>query len=400
MKEICVLKNLVQEYAWGSHTAIPKLLDEPTPSEKPQAELWMSAHPKTSSEAIINGKRLPLIELIEKHPAEILGKSIAEKFNGKLPFLFKILAAARPLSVQAHPGLQQAREGFKRENNLGIPLTAPNRNYRDDNHKPEIICALTPFWALNGFRNIRKTISILKEIKSSELLQEIKDLEFHPNSDGLKRFFSNIMTMEKSRQQKAVEEAIGSAKKRSEEDPVFEWMLKLDSEYPGDIGVLSPILLNLVKLEPGQAMFLNAGRLHSYLEGVAVELMANSDNVLRGGLTRKHIDVPGLLKILDFKEEEIEILTSKEQAGNEHIYPSNAEEFCLSVIKVSNDISYTSPKNRSVAIMICIEGRAFLKNLESNKVLELKKGMSVLVPAAVHQYSIEGKAILYKASVP
>jgi mannose-6-phosphate isomerase len=400
MKETCVLKNTIQEYAWGSHTAISQLLGEPTPSEKPQAELWMGAHPNAPSLVQVDGNWKLLPELIEKLPAEILGKRITKKFGGKLPFLLKVLAAAKPLSIQAHPNLDQAKEGFKRETDLGIPLTAPSRNYKDDNHKPEIISALTPFWALNGFRRIEKTISLFKAINSFELLQEIKDLEAHPDSEGLKRFFGSVMTMEKSRQKKAVKEAIGFAKKRSGEDAVFEWMLKLNAEYPGDIGIFSPLFLNLVKLKPGQAMFLDAGRLHAYLDGLGIELMANSDNVLRGGLTPKHIDVPELMKILDFKQKEVEILTPKKQAENEYTYESKTEEFRLSVIRVDANASYSSPDDRSIEIMICLEGRASLKNLESNKTLEIKKGTSLLIPAAVNQYSIKGEATLYKASVP
>lgn len=400
MKETCVLKNTIQEYAWGSHTAISQLLGEPTPSEKPQAELWMGAHPNAPSLVQVDGNWKPLPELIEKHPTEILGKRITKKFGGKLPFLLKVLAAERPLSIQAHPNLDQAKEGFKRETDLGIPLTAPNRNYKDDNHKPEIISALTPFWALNGFRRIEKTISLFKAINSFELLQEIKDLEAHPDSEGLKRFFGSVMTMEKSRQKKAVKEAIGFANKHSGKDPVFEWMLKLNAEYPGDIGIFSPLFLNLVKLKPGQAMFLDAGRLHAYLDGLGIELMANSDNVLRGGLTPKHIDVPELMKILDFKQKEVEILTPKKQAENEYTYESKTEEFRLSVIRVDANASYSSPDDRSIEIMICLEGRASLKNLESNKTLEIKKGTSLLIPAAVNQYSIKGEATLYKASVP
>ena len=400
MKEFYILKNPIQDYAWGSHTAIPELLGTPTPSQKPQAELWMGAHPKAPSEVLVDGNWQPLPQIIEKSPAEILGKRVAEKFANKLPFLFKVLAAASPLSIQAHPNRDQAKEGFVRENRLGIPLSAPNRSYKDNNHKPEIICALTAFWAVNGFRKIDDIVSLLKEIDPSELLEEIKELEDNLDSNGLKSFFSTIITMEKQRKHHAVEEAIGYAEKHVDENPVFEWMLRLNAEYPGDIGVLSPVLLNMVELVPGQAMFLHAGQLHGYLEGVGIELMANSDNVLRGGLTPKHIDVQGLLKILDFQEKEIVILEPEEQANVERTYASDAEEFRLSVITVGDGRLYVSAEDRSVEIIICMSGRASVKNLENDKVLELTRGESILVPAAVRQYSIEGEAILYKASVP
>lgn len=400
MKEFCILKNPIQDYAWGSRTALPELLGTQTPSKRPQAELWMGAHQKAPSEVLADGNWQPLPQIIEKSPVALLGKRVAEKFANKLPFLFKVLAAARPLSIQAHPDLDQAKEGFVRENSLGIPLSAPNRNYRDNNHKPEIICALTAFWALNGFRKIDNIVSLLKEIDPSELLEEIKELENNLDSNGLKRFFSTIMAMEKQKQQRAVAEAIEYAEKHTDDNPVFEWMVRLNAEYPGDIGVLSPVLLNLVELIPGQAMFLHAGQLHAYLEGVGMELMANSDNVLRGGLTPKHIDVQELLKILKFKEKQLVILEPEEQANGERVYASDAKEFQLSVITVGVGTFYVSPEDRSVEIIICMSGRASIKNFENGKALELKKGRSIVVPAAVRQYSIEGEAILYKASVP
>jgi mannose-6-phosphate isomerase len=181
---------------------------------------------------------------------------------------------------------------------------------------------------------------------------------------------------------------------------VFEWMLKLDAEYPGDIGVLSPALLNLVKLRPGQAMFLHAGRLHAYLDGVGMELMANSDNVLRGGLTPKHIDVPELLSVLTFDQQELVILEPGNERPCERAYASDAREFKLTVIGVSAGLSYMSPDDRSVEIMICTDGVARLTNPESKATLELSKGMSVLIPSALRRYSIEGAATIYKASVP
>ncbi len=360
----------------------------------------MGAHPRAPSEIMVDGNWQPLPQLIEKWPTEILGKRAAEKFNGKLSFLFKVLAAAMPLSIQAHPSLHQAKEGFARENTLGIPLTASNRSYRDENHKPEMICALTPFWALNGFRKFSDMVSMLKAINPSALSKEIRDLETHTNSDGLKRFFGALMTLGKARKWLTLKGAIDFAEKRSSEDPAFKWMLRLHVQYPGDIGVLSPLLLNVVKLEPGQAMFLGAGQLHSYLEGVGIELMANSDNVIRGGLTPKYIDVSELLRILNFTESKIEILTPKKQSSGESAYASNVEEFRLSVIGVKADSSYMSPEDRSVEIMICVQGKASVEDLERGKTLELYRGTCILVPAAVRQYRIQGEATLYKASVP
>jgi mannose-6-phosphate isomerase len=177
-------------------------------------------------------------------------------------------------------------------------------------------------------------------------------------------------------------------------------MLKLDAEYPGDIGMLSPLLLNLVRLRPGQAMYLGAGRLHAYLDGVGIELMANSDNVLRGGLTPKHIDVPELLGVLSFKHEELVVLEPENRGPCERVYDTATREFQLAVIDVSDGASYTSPEDRSVEIMICTEGNATLTNLGSNAPLTLSRGTSVLIPAALRRYAIAGTATLYRASVP
>ncbi len=399
MKEIRKLKNPIQYYAWGSHTAIPELFGQSVPSAEPQAELWMGAHPKAPSEVRVNGHWQPLPELIERSPKEILGRRVSSRFAGKLPFLFKVLAAAKPLSIQAHPSLEQAREGFARENHLGIPLAAPNRNYRDNNHKPEIICALTPIYALNGFRPLSDMISLLQQVNPAELAEEINDLTAQPDANGLKHFFSTIMTMNRSRQERAVAQVAAYAGAHTD-DSVFEWIVKLNAQYPGDIGVLSPLLLNLVRLEPGQAMYSQARQLHAYLDGTGIELMANSDNVLRGGLTPKHVDVPELLRVLTFQESDITVLASEPQSNGEHTFASAANEFRLSQIELVPGVSYISRTDRNIEIIICIEGDVIIKQEDSKNPLHIMRGDSILVPAAVYKYRIEGQASLFKASVP
>ena len=400
MQKIGILKNTVQDYAWGSFTAISELLGKQSPSEEPQAELWMGAHPKAPSIVIYNGEQIPLPELIEKNPEDILGIGVANRFNNRLPYLFKVLAAAKPLSIQAHPDLKQAMEGFERENNLGLPLNAYNRNYKDYNHKPECICALTTFWALNGFRNISDILSRMEKICRQGLKEELDDLRERSNSQGLKSFFNALTTMDYKRQKQVVGDAIIEAQKLSEEDPVFKWMINLYHEYPSDIGVLFPILLNLICLEPGQAMFLPAGELHSYLDGVGIELMANSDNVLRGGLTPKHVDVPELMQVLNFKEKEIDILLPVKINDCESVYQCRTEEFVLSVLSVKEGFGYNSPTKRSVEILLCTDGKGAITGPGEDDKLFIAKGMSVIIPAAVEKYKIEGDAILYKAAVP
>jgi mannose-6-phosphate isomerase len=400
MRKIGLLKNTIQEYAWGSRTAILELLGQSVPADKPQAELWMGAHPKAPSQVFADGLWRSLPEVIQESPEETLGQEVAARFSNKLPFLFKVLAAAKPLSIQAHPNKEQAGQGFARENELGIPLDAPHRNYRDDNHKPEIICALTPFWALNGFRQIEETLSLLEEARIPDLAEIVSFLRSHPNRDGLKKFFNHLMTTDSGKQRKIVEQAVNSAEKRTHEESVWTWMIKLNEEYPGDMGVLSPIFLNLVRLEPQQAMYLPAGELHGYLEGVGIELMANSDNVLRGGLTPKHIDVQELLAVLNFTDGDLNILSPENLTPGEAIYSTEAEEFVLSVIRIKKAAPFSSPGDRSVEMMMCTEGEVSVTDLSAGDITRLTRGISIIVPAAVEQYSIEGDGILYKAAVP
>ncbi|MEE8316846.1 MAG: mannose-6-phosphate isomerase, class I [Syntrophobacteria bacterium] len=400
MRKIGLLKNIIQEYAWGSRTAILELLGQSVPADKPQAELWMGTHPKAPSQVFADGLWRSLPEVIQESPEETLGQEVAARFSNKLPFLFKVLAAAKPLSIQAHPDKEQAGQGFARENELGIPLDAPHRNYRDDNHKPEIICALTPFWALNGFRKIEETLSLLEEARIPGLAEIVSSLRSHPNRDGLKKFFKDLMTTDSGKQRKIVEQAVNSAEKRTHEESVWTWMIKLNAEYPGDMGVLSPIFLNLVRLEPQQAMYLPAGELHGYLEGVGIELMANSDNVLRGGLTPKHIDVQELLAVLNFTDGDLNILSPENLTPGEAIYSTEAEEFVLSVIRIKKAAPFSSPGDRSVEMMMCTEGEVSVTDLSAGDITRLTRGISIIVPAAVRQYSIEGDGILYKAAVP
>ena len=400
MKKICIMKNSIQDYAWGSHTAIANLTGNKSPSTKPQAELWMGAHPKAPSLVKYNERWLSLLELIKQFPADILGKNVAIKFNNKLPYLFKVLAASKPLSIQAHPNLKQAKKGFERENRLGIPLDSSIRNYKDENHKPECICALTPFIALYGFRKISEIISLMEKICLQVLYKELNHLKRQPNSEGLKSFFHSLITIDGLRKEQIIEHAITSAQKLSEDNPVFKWMINLYKKYPDDMGIFAPILLNLISLKPGQAIFLPSGELHAYLDGLGIELMANSDNVLRGGLTKKYIDIPELLKVLNFEETDVNILLSQKDKNYESVYYSTAEEFVLSVISDEKNISYASPEKRSVEIILCTDGKAFIKDISAHENITLTKGTSVIIPSSVNKYRIEGKGTLYKASVP
>jgi len=397
--QIYRLHNVIQPYAWGSTTAITDLLGRANPDQAPQAELWMGTHLKGPSEINANGTRIPLQELIAAHPVDILGAETARRFDSALPYLFKVLAAAQPLSIQAHPSKMQAIEGFERENRDGKALDAPDRNYRDANHKPEIICALTPFWGLNGFRSVDEIVDLLTPVCPSILETALQDLTSSQDGDGIRRFFVAMMTVSKRDREAAAGEIREKVAPMAARSPAYRWMNALERFYPEDLGILSPALLNLVCLDPGQAMYLPAGQLHAYLDGVGIELMANSDNVLRGGLTPKHVDVGELLSVVRFEASAIETIEARSVRPAEFLYDCPAEEFALSVIQADAQQPYRSAATRSVEILLCTSGEGSV-TAGGRMVSRIEKGDSFLVPAAMDPYEIHGKLTIYKAAVP
>ena len=389
MNKILPLENPIMNYAWGSRTFIPALFGEATPSEEPQAELWMGAHPKAPSRI---GDRT-LIEVIADNPVGMLGAATAERFQNRLPFLFKLLAAGTPLSIQAHPNKVQAESGFAAENTAGLALDAPNRNYKDENHKPEILCALSEFWGLNGFREIPQVLELLDEAELDTMAPEFASFRTSPNRDGLKRFFQSAVELNEARKQSVLDELLASARKLEATRPEYSWILRIYDLYPGDIGVLCVLLLNLVKLEPGQAMFAAAGDLHAYLDGFGIELMANSDNVLRGGLTPKHVDIPELMKTLTFRDGNVEVL---EPINGR--FATATDEFTLSVLEV--DGPEVKRPSRGFEILINVRGNAAISQPGGTETLSLRQGASVAIPATVEEYGVSGSARLYVAGVP
>ncbi len=400
MTKIAFLENPILEYAWGSKTFIPELLGNSNPDKKPKAELWMGAHSKAPSFVILDGERISLLELIQKNPVEILGESVAKRFSNQLPFLFKVLAASSPLSIQAHPDKEQAHKGFLRENRHGIPLDDPERNYKDENHKPELICALTPLWGLKGFRPLEEIQTLTKRIASPALNELVAHLKSDPIDKGFKTFFVDLMAMAKERLAEIVKDTVLRCKKLIYADPAFKWVVKLDRVYPGDVGVLSPIILNLVRLEPGDSMAMPSGQFHAYLDGAGIEIMANSDNVLRGGLTPKHIDVKELVNILDFQPKCVQLIRSEMKDEGVSLYPNAVDEFMLSVLSPKEDLVINSTDRAGVEIMICVEGNAEISDSPTGDTLLIHKGASVIIPACVEQYQITGNAKIYRASVP
>jgi mannose-6-phosphate isomerase len=327
-----LLENPVRPYAWGSRTVIAELRGEPSPSPHPEAEMWLGAHPGDPSRLVgADGGRTSLLDALRADPEGLLGPDRCAKWSGNLPYLLKVLAADEPLSLQAHPSSAQAAEGFARENAAGIPVDAPTRNYRDASHKPELICALSEFHALVGFREVPGTLALLRALDVAELAPHVALLAAQPDAAGLRALFTTWITLPQSVLDRAVP-ALQAACVRLAADGEFareaRMALELSERYPGDAGVLAALLLNLAVLEPGEALYLPAGNMHAYLSGAGVELMANSDNVLRGGLTPKHVDVAELLRVLDFTPHTPPVLHGTDDNGWVR-YDTDAAEFLL-----------------------------------------------------------------------
>ncbi|MBN2874044.1 MAG: mannose-6-phosphate isomerase, class I, partial [Spirochaetales bacterium] len=327
------LENKIQKYAWGSTNFIPSLLGAQNPDAEPWAELWMGAHPKAPSMAINphTGARVSLDALIAGDTVAMLGSKVAARFGDTLPFLFKVLSAAKPLSIQAHPSKKKAERGFEREEFAGIPVDAPERNYRDPNHKPETVVALTPFQGLCGFRPIQDIVEDIKALSPNSWRSLVGRLADSPGKLELSVFFYSIVSMPADRKtlvlntaKKRCANALADRAAGEARSHVFSWVLRLMDEYPGDIGALAPISMNLFELKPGEALNLAAGQPHAYLSGNAIEIMANSDNVLRGGLTSKHIDIPELISALSFDSASVTPLAPAADPGGFMRYPTIA----------------------------------------------------------------------------
>jgi len=400
MNAIAPLINVIQPYDWGSFSAIADFLGRPSPSPGPQAELWMGTHPGGPSRVRLKEATPLLSAMIAADKAAMLGRPTAERFNGGLPYLFKVLAAEKPLSIQAHPDLAQARAGFERENRNGVPLDAPERMFKDDNHKPECICALEPFWALNGFRPLPALLHRLERCARHSLVGERRALEQDPSEKSLRCFFHALLTLDEIRRGQVLKEVLDRTASGVEDDPVCRWVHRLNAAFPGDIGALFPLLLNLVRLAPGEAMYLPPRTLHAYLAGVGIELMANSDNVLRGGLTPKHVDVDGLTDMLHFRAHAVHRLQPAPRRPFEKTYPTPAEEFELSVIALPPAGVYQGPVKHSLEILLCTAGAVQAVDDAHGIELSVGRGAAFIVPACVRRYRLEGQGVLYKAGVP
>jgi mannose-6-phosphate isomerase len=392
------LRNTIQHYAWGSRESLAKLRGASAPTKEPEAELWMGAHPAAPSVALTNVER-SLLELSESEPETTLGASVRDAFHARFPFLLKILAAAEPLSLQAHPTKAQARQGFAREEAAGIPRDAPNRNYKDENHKPELIAALTPFFALVGFRDVRATLRLFERLGVDALAPLAGALSEQPESRALRAFFELAMTAEPSIKSRFAREALAACRRLAGTGGEFSkelgWGVRIGEKYPDDSGLVVALALNLVELAPGDAIYLPAGNLHSYLEGTGVEIMASSDNVLRGGLTPKHVDVPELLAVLDFHAGPA-ALVPVDSRGAERRYRTLAPDFSLSVFDLSDSRVPVGPVS-GPEIVVVTRGAATIRRGADS--LALGSGASAFIPADGGDYSLDGAGTVFRARV-
>ncbi|RKT16787.1 mannose-6-phosphate isomerase type 1 [Streptomyces sp. 1114.5] len=387
------LLNTVRPYAWGSLTALPELLGQ-QPTGEPQAELWMGAHPGDPSRADRGDGPRRLDDLIAADPEGELGAASVARFGPTLPFLFKVLAAGIPLSIQAHPTLDQARAGFAAENALGIPVDAPERSYRDANHKPEMVCALGEFEGLCGFRRPAEAAALLAGLAVPGLDPLIALLAVEDESEALRGALAAALALDGDTVRHTVE-ALAGALPESDYAPYA----RIAKDFPDDRGVIAGMLLNHVRLRAGEALYLGAGVPHAYLSGVCVELQANSDNVLRAGLTPKHIDLPELLKVVVFEAGAPEPVApvGVEDTPGEELYPVPIDEFRLS--RFALDGVEREIDGRTPQILLCTEGAARLTAADGT-VLDLARGQSAFLPATGAPTRLSGSGTtLFRATV-
>lgn len=380
--------NTPRDYAWGSLTDIAELRGM-TPSGKPEAELWLGTH---------SGSPTQIVDPAHAGGADTIADYLAAQGKQPLPYLLKVLAAAHPLSIQAHPSPEQASEGFARENAAGIALDAPNRNYRDDAHKPELIYALSDtFEALCGFRDVEQTISELESLAAANAqacaptsaLAEFTAQLVQRGEGSIRWALDWALTGDNA---SALVAEISQAGKLVKDSLLIE----LAEDYPGDPGIVVALLLNRVTLTQGQALYLPAGNMHAYIRGLGIELMAASDNVLRGGLTSKHVDVPELLSVVSDKVVPVPILEPKNVAPGIDLFVPDVPDFVLAHVDVSSETGESDTLSLSRhAIVTCTSGNVTLRGAESS--LKLSQGENAFISAEEQAISFSGAGELFIA---
>jgi mannose-6-phosphate isomerase len=400
------LTNPAQHYAWGSTTAIPDLLGLPATSE-PLAESWMGAHPSAPSRATTVDGEIGLDALIAADADALLGPGVVARFGTTLPYLLKILAAHSPLSLQVHPDIDQARRGYAAEDALGLPVDAPHRNYRDSNHKPELIYALTSFEALCGFRAPQESAVVLTGLDAPLAKRLFDLLTAQPSYEGIRAAFTHLLepgTRPTPREVGEVVEACAARLAAGSPSPRADSIVVLLADaYPGDPGVVTSLLLNAVTLQPGEAMYVAAGVVHAYLHGMGIEIMASSDNVLRAGLTPKHVDMAELLSTVDYAPAPPTRIEPEVQDSATRVFHAPVDDFELSVTAVDDDLAHPLPGG-GPRILLCLDGDLIINSSGDGNIplgeISLRKGESLFAPASDRELTASGRGTLVQADVP
>jgi len=406
------LTNTVRDYDWGSRLHIARMQGQPA-AEHPMAEMWLGAHPGAPS-TLADGRALD--DAIAADPAGLLGDRVADRFEGRLPFLMKLLAAAEPLSLQVHPTSERARAGYAEEDRAGVPLDAPDRNYRDRSHKPELIYALTRFEGMAGFRDLGRTTEILRLLELPWLDDVIARFESSGTPfQSLRAVVAEWLALSGAELVDRVAQ-LGAAAAAAEErahrvDPryrppsidrqsveresrrVFAEATSLAAKYPADPGVLVTLLLNHVVLAPGEALFLDAGVIHAYTSGFGVEIMAASDNVVRAGLTPKHVDIPELMRIADFRPMPAPLWAPAE-SETVQVFEPPVRDFALEIA----ELPATSLASSGPRIVLALGGAVTVT--AGGATLELGSAESAFVSDADGPLTVTGEGRVAVASVP
>jgi mannose-6-phosphate isomerase len=404
-----LLEGTVRPYAWGSRTHIAALLGEPVPSPHPEAELWLGAHHDAPSRLVERAAGSTLLSALTEDPEGTFGAGRAEHWQGRFPFLLKVLAADEPLSLQTHPSAEQAAAGFSREEAAGVPLSASERNYRDPLPKPEILYALEEFHALAGFRDAAVTVRLLRVLDVDCLAHHTELLAAQPDPDGLRALFTTWITLPQRTVDQLVPALLDGCVRLAktsgspgapggEFEREIRTLLDLGERYPGDGGVLAALLLNRVVLAEGECLSQPAGSPHTYLSGCGIELMANSDNVLRAGLTPKHVDVPELLRILDFRCGPPPVIRPRVD-GARAVFAAPSEHFRLVRLDVGPDDGPVELGIDGPRIVLVVRGDAELR-AEAGRSVALTQGRAVWAPptdGVVTVRAEQGRALVFAA---
>jgi mannose-6-phosphate isomerase len=374
------ITNSARDYAWGSSTLIPDYFGVAA-TGRPMAEIWYGTH--------------------EGSPARLVeqNQTLLTELNGKhLPFLLKILAAETPLSIQAHPNAEQAAEGFARENAAGVGIQAFDRNYKDDRHKPEMIVALTEFEALCGFKTSKQIHNLLESmLDPTEVSAGLRGLVSHwlalfAEEDGLQKLFVDITNRRGN-----LDGVTAELTQQANLSAQFELAARLNILYPGDPGVILALLMNHVWLEPGEALYLPAGNIHAYLSGLGIEIMASSDNVLRGGLTPKHVDVAELERVLTFEGGPVNLVETRELSRGLVEYQTPVDDFILYRAELSGEIILADLNVPGASIILCTAGEIAVSNSIEERVV-LQRGEAAFLGADAKKFSLVGSGTAFMAT--